>query len=101
LNMSLQKTLELVEKREREASELDRQIEQLQVLLPRKTRELERLDAELTPLEAKRIGSMSAAKEARRRKEEALGGAGDDLEERGRWWRGVDSGLRGMLDVEN
>ncbi len=101
LNMPLEKTLELVEERERERAELDRQIEQLQGTLPRKTRELERLNAELQPLEVKRLGSTAAAREAKRRKEEALGGVGDDLEERGRWYRGVESGLKTMLNVEN
>jgi chromosome segregation ATPase len=101
LNMPLEKTLEIVESREKERAELDRQLEQLQGMVPRKTRELERLNAELQSLEAKKISSAAAAKEARRRKEEALGGVGDDLEERGRWWRGVEGGLKGMLGVEN
>jgi chromosome segregation ATPase len=101
LNMPLDKTLALVEERRKEKADLDRQLEQLQMLLPRKTRELERLNAELQPLEVKRLGSTASAKEAKRRKEEALGGVGDDLEERGRWWRGVESGLKGMLGVEN
>ncbi|PMD25684.1 hypothetical protein NA56DRAFT_744716 [Hyaloscypha hepaticicola] len=100
LNLPLEKTLALVEERERERAELDRQLEQLQAMLPRKTRELERLNAELQPLEVKRLGSTASAREAKRRKEEALGGVGDDLEERGRWWRGVESGLKGMLGVE-
>lgn len=101
LNLPLEKTLSLVEERERERDELDRQLKQLQVLVPRKTKELERLNAELQPLEVKRLGTMATAREAKRRKEEALGGVGDDLEERGRWWRGVESGLKGMLGVEN
>lgn len=100
LNMPLEKTLALVEEREREKAELDRQLEQLQVMVPRKTKELERLNAELQPLEVKRLGSTASANEAKRRREEALGGVGDDLEERGRWWRGVESGLKGMLGVE-
>jgi hypothetical protein len=75
-------------------------LEQLQVMVPRKTKELERLNAELQPLEVKRLGSTASANEAKRRKEEALGGVGDDLEERGRWWRGVESGVKGMLGVE-
>lgn len=100
LNLPLEKTLALVEEREMERAELDRQLEQLQVMVPRKTRELERLSAELQPLEVKRLGSTASAREAKRRKEEALGGVGDDLEERGRWWRGVESGLKGMLGVE-
>lgn len=101
LNLPLEKTLDLIDERERERAELDRQLEQLQVLVPRKTRELERLNSELQPLEAKRVGSTASAREAKRRKEEALGGVGNDLEERGRWWRGVESGLKGMLEVEN
>lgn len=100
LNLPLEKTLILVEERERERAELDRQLEQLQVMVPRKTRELERLNAELHPLEVKRLGSTASAREAKRRREEALGGVGDDLEERGRWWRGVESGLKAMLGVE-
>lgn len=100
LNMPLDKTLALVEEREREKAELDRQLEQLQVMVPRKTKELERLNTELQPLEVKRLGSAASAREAKRRKEEALGGVGDDLEERGRWWRGVETGLKGMLGVE-
>lgn len=101
LNLPLEKTLALVEERERERAELDRQLEQLQVMVPRKTRELERLNAELQPLEVKKLGSTASAREAKRRKDEALGGVGDDLEERGRWWRGVESGLNGMLGVES
>lgn len=100
LNMPLEKTLALAEARERENAELDRKLEQLQSLVPRKTKELERLNAELQPLEIKRLGSTSSAREAKRRKEEALGGVGDDLEERGRWWRGVETGLKSVLDVE-
>lgn len=100
MNMSLDKTLAMVHEKEKERAELERQIEQLQSLVPRKTKELERLHAEVQPLEVKRAGSVAAAKEARRRKEEALGGVGDDLEERGRWWRGVEGGLKGMLEIE-
>ncbi|KAG9233687.1 hypothetical protein BJ875DRAFT_463509 [Amylocarpus encephaloides] len=100
LNMPLDKTLSLISERRKEQAELDRQLEQLQTMVPRKTRELERLNAELQPLEVRRLGTTASAREAKRRREEALGGVGDDLEERGRWWRGVESGLKGMLDVE-
>ncbi|KAG4027130.1 hypothetical protein MFRU_033g00990 [Monilinia fructicola] len=99
LRLGLDKTRELVAQREKEKRDLDRQLEQLQVLVPRKNKEAERLNAELVVLEAKRTTSMAAAREAKRRKEEVAGGVGDDLEERGRWWRGVEGGLRGMLGV--
>ncbi|KAB8290408.1 hypothetical protein EYC80_010841 [Monilinia laxa] len=99
LRLGLDKTRELIEQKEKERRDLDRQLEQLQVLVPRKNKEVERLNAELVPLEAKRTTSVAAAREAKRRKEEVAGGIGDDLEERGRWWRGVEGGLRGMLGV--
>ncbi|GAP91311.1 putative 60S ribosomal protein l37 protein [Rosellinia necatrix] len=100
LNLPLAKTLELVEAKKRQRDELDRQLEQLQSQVPRKTKELERLHAELQPLEAKRQNSTAAAKEARRRKEAALGGVEDDLEERGRWYRAAEAGMRQMLEIE-
>ncbi len=40
-----------------------------------------------------------AAREAVKRKED--GGWGDELEGRGRWLRGVEAGLRGILEVES
>lgn len=101
LNMSLDKTMKLLDEKQRDRAEVDRQLEQLQAMLPRKIRERERLDAELQPLEAKRLASKAAARDAKRRKEEALGGVGDDLEERGKWWRGVETGLKEVLDIQS
>ncbi|KFZ19107.1 hypothetical protein V501_00822 [Pseudogymnoascus sp. VKM F-4519 (FW-2642)] len=101
LSLPLDKTMALVEDKEKESAELDRILEKLQSELPRKTRAVERLEAELQPLEVKRQGTTALARDAKRRKEDALGGNGDDLEERGRWWRGVEGGLKVLLDVEN
>lgn len=101
LHLPLEKTLALLARKEKEQAKLDRELEQLRAEMPRKTRELERLEAEMQPLEVRRLGSTASAREAKRRKEEALGGVGDDLEARGRWWRGVESGLKVMLGVEN
>ncbi|KAI0808823.1 hypothetical protein GGR55DRAFT_186481 [Xylaria sp. FL0064] len=100
LNLPLAKTLQLVDARKRERDELDRQLEQLQSQVPRKKKELERLQAELQPLETKRQNSMAAAKEAKRRKEAALGGVEDDLEERGRWYRAAEASLKQMLEIK-
>jgi chromosome segregation ATPase len=100
LNLPLAKTLELVEAKKRQRDELDRQLEQLQSQVPRKQKELERLRTELQPLETKRNNSMAAAKEAKRRKEAALGGVQDDLEERGRWYRAAEAALKQMLETE-
>ncbi|KAI9819238.1 MAG: hypothetical protein M1827_007394 [Pycnora praestabilis] len=100
LSLPLPATVSLLTARQAELAHLNHQLATLQSILPRKTRELERLEAELRPLEIQKLGSTAAAKEARRRKEEGMGGVGDDLEERGRWWRGVEGGLRGILGVE-
>ncbi|KAI9703300.1 MAG: hypothetical protein M1836_007866 [Candelina mexicana] len=100
LSMSLPATLSLLRTREEELAHLNHQLATLQSTLPRKTRELDRLEAELKPLEVQKLGSTAAAKEARRRKEDGMGGVGDDLEERGRWWRGVEGGLKAALGVE-
>ncbi|KAJ2895412.1 putative 60s ribosomal protein l37 protein [Zalerion maritima] len=97
--LPLSRTLELVDKRTQERDELDRHFEQLQAQVPRKRKEMERLQAELAPLETKRQTSTTAAKEARRRKEAALGGVQDDLEERGRWWTASETALKQMLDI--
>lgn len=100
LSLPLSRTLELVEERKAEMSQLDRELEQLRAQLPRKNKELERLEAEVQTLEAKRQTSTTAAKEAKRRKENALGGVEDDLEERARWWRASEAILRQALDIQ-
>lgn len=55
------------------------------------------LERELKPLEMQKAGTVAAAKEARRRKEEGERGAGDELELKGRWYRSVETGLRELL----
>ena len=97
--LPLSRTLELVDERTGERDDLHRQVEQLQVQEPRKRKEMERLQAELAPLENKKQHSITAAKEARRRKEAVLGGVQDDLEVRGRWWRGSELALSRILDM--
>lgn len=101
LNLPLARTLELVAEKKRQKHEMDRQLEQLRSQVPRKRKEMERLQAELQPLEVKRQNIVAAAKEARRRKEQALGGVEDDLEERGRWWRASETALKQMLEIES
>ncbi|KAF4999475.1 hypothetical protein FDECE_11511 [Fusarium decemcellulare] len=101
MNLPLAKTLDLVNQRKREQQELARELESLQAKVPRKRKEAERLQIELQPLETKRQNSATAAREARRRKEAALGGAADDLEERARWWRASEGVLTQVLDIKN
>ena len=100
-NLPLAKTLELVSARKREQQQLARELESLQAKAPRKRKEAERLQAEVSSLETKRQNSMAAAKEARRRKEAALGGAADDLEQRARWWRANEMLLKQVLDIDS
>lgn len=99
LALPLGRTLELVDERRAEQAQLDKELEQLRARLPRKKKELDRLGAEVQGLDAKRQTSGAAAREARRRKENALGGVEDDLEERGRWWRASEAVLKQALDV--
>ncbi|KAF2643197.1 hypothetical protein P280DRAFT_394394 [Massarina eburnea CBS 473.64] len=99
LAMSLPETMRLVQQRETELAALNAQIATLRSSLPNRSRELEKLERELKPMETQKQGTVAAAKEARRRREEG-GGVGDDLEERGRWLRASEKALKDMLEVE-
>ena len=69
----------------------------LQGALPHKHAQVTALQDEMSILNAKKIRAVEEAKEARRRREH--GGMGDELEERGRWLKSVETGLRTMLEV--
>jgi hypothetical protein len=51
-------------------------------------------------LEKRRANSVAAAREAKRRRENAQGGVGDELEARGRWYRASETVLRQVLDLQ-
>lgn len=97
LSLPLHATSSLLSEREIEIAQLNQQLKTLQQALPRKTRELEKVENELKVLEIQRDGVVMAAREAVKRKEE--GGWGDGLEGRGRWLKGSEAGLREMLEV--
>ncbi|KAF2691537.1 hypothetical protein K458DRAFT_324961 [Lentithecium fluviatile CBS 122367] len=99
LALPLPETMKLLQAREADLTALNAQLAKLQSSLPNRTRELEKLERELKPLETQKQGTVAAAKEARRRKEEG-GGIGDELEERGRWLRASEKALKDMLEVE-
>ncbi|KJZ79372.1 hypothetical protein HIM_01523 [Hirsutella minnesotensis 3608] len=101
MSLPLAKTQALVAKRKAEQQELARELEALRAKAPRKAKEAERLKAELQPLEVKLQNSAAAAREAQRRKEAALGGVADDLEQRARWWRASETVLRQVLDIQD
>jgi chromosome segregation ATPase len=96
--LPLPATLQLVEERKARLEEVNRQLKSLQQAVPRQTRALEGEERELRKLEGERERAVLAAKEAVERKRE--GGGADELEMRGRWLRGVDGVIRGMLEVE-
>lgn len=100
LNLPLGKTQDLVLQKQAQLQDITRELEALQAKLPRKRKEGERLQAELGPLELKQQTSATAAREAKRRKEASLGGVGDDLEQRARWWRANEAVLTRLLNIQ-
>lgn len=97
LSLPLHATTSLLSERVNELTQLNQQLKTLQQAIPRKTRELEKVENELKVLEVQRDGVLMAAREAVKRKEE--GGWGDGLEGRGRWLKGAEAGLREILEV--
>ena len=97
LAMPLPATLELLEEKQASLDELNAQLKSLQQALPRQTKMLESAERELQKLERERERAVGLAREAVERKQE--GGGADNLERKGRWLRGVESGLREMLEV--
>ncbi|KAK3311441.1 uncharacterized protein B0T15DRAFT_75650 [Chaetomium strumarium] len=100
MNLPLGKTLALVDEKRRELAGLDRQLELLGGQVPRKRKEMERLRAEVAALENRKANSAAAAREAKRRRENAQGGVEDELEARGRWYRASEVVLRQVLDLQ-
>ena len=94
-------TLQLIQEREAELAALDGRLEAMDKSMAKKTEHMERLEGELRPLEAQKMKAVIAAKEARRRKEEGMNGAEDELEQRARWLRGVHATLSGLLEVRS
>lgn len=101
LNLPLGKTQDLVLQKQSQLQDITRELEALQSKLPRKRKEGERLLAELGPLETKQKTSAAAARDAKRRKEASLGGVGDDLEQRARWWRANEAVLTRLLNIQS
>lgn len=98
LNLSLRDTVSLLGERESELTSLDSALGILQSLIPRKARELERLEAELQPLQNQKKFAVAQAKEARKRREE---GGVDELEQKGRWYKASYTALAKSLGVES
>ena len=97
LVLPLPATLELLDERQASLDEVNAQLKALQQALPRQTRTLENEERELAKLELERERAVGLARDAVERRQE--GGGADELERKGRWLRGVESGLREMLEV--
>ena len=97
LNLPLPATLDLLDERQASLDEVNVQLKALQQALPKQTRTLENEERELQKLELERERAVGLAQEALGRKQE--GGGADELERKGRWLRGVESGLREMLEI--
>ena len=98
LNLSLTDTISLLAEKESELASLDSKLSILQSLIPRKARELERLEAEIQPLHNQKRFAVVQAKEARKRREE---GGVDELEQKGRWYKASHTALAKVLGVES
>lgn len=97
LAMPLPATLELLDEKQSSLDDVNVQLKALQQALPRQTRVLENEERELQKLELERERAVQLAREAVERRQE--GGGADELERKGRWLRGVESGLREMLQI--
>lgn len=99
LSLPLQPTMDLLRQREQELQSVDLEIARLQAALPAKKADVSRLQDELAPIQMRKIKAVEEAKEARRRREGGGNGEADELEEKGRWLRGVEGSLKAMLEV--
>ena len=102
LSMGLGGIKQLMMERGEESAELDREIARLEAVTSGTlTQQVERLEAEVGPVLERAQVMRGRAEEARRRRDVKFGEGGEDeLEVRGRWYRGVEKGLREMLEVE-
>ncbi|KAL4781817.1 hypothetical protein BJX76DRAFT_334519 [Aspergillus varians] len=96
-NLPLPATLSLLAERESELAALNRQLAAAQNTLPRKTREAETMERELSILERRKSEAIMQAREAQRKKQE---GESDGLEEAGRWYRSAEEALKKLVGVE-
>ena len=100
LGMSLEATVSLVEEKETQLDRVTERLEQVDEQKARKVKELRRLEEEVASAEGERDRAVKGAEDARKRRKAGKGGIGDEVEARGRWLRGVENTMRGLLEVE-
>ncbi|KAH0288896.1 hypothetical protein M436DRAFT_74753 [Aureobasidium namibiae CBS 147.97] len=97
LNLPLHSTNALLSEKESELARLDREIAQLQSALPDKKRCVAALKADLEPIESRKRSAIADAQDAhKKRGQHSLA---QDLDERGKWLKSADAGLRLMLQI--
>lgn len=84
----------LLAEREAEASSVGRHLSSTQAAAQRRGREAEAMERELAGLERRRAETTAAMEQTLRRKRD---GESDGLEQMGKWYRGVDKGLKDMV----
>lgn len=99
LALSLPQTRDLLSEKEDESAQLDIELEELKAAVQTKAQELAQLRVELAPLQIQKERAIADAEDSRMRKAQGISGLGDELEERGRWLKGVETTLRGMLEA--
>jgi predicted RNase H-like nuclease (RuvC/YqgF family) len=97
LNLPLHSTNTLLSEKESELARLDRQIAELQSTLPDKKRAVAALKADLEPIESRKRSAITDAQEAQKKRGQHS--LAQDLDERGKWLKSADAGLRLMLQI--
>ncbi|KAI5246594.1 hypothetical protein E4T47_00422 [Aureobasidium subglaciale] len=97
LNLPLHSTKSLLSDKDSELARLDRDLADLQSTLPDKKRHVASLKADLEPIQSRKRSAISDAQEAQKKRgQHALA---QDLDERGKWLKSVDTALHLMLHV--
>jgi chromosome segregation ATPase len=97
LNLPLQPTISLLSDKEAELAALDRQLAALNSALPHKKRRLADLKADVEPVESRKRAALTQAKDAQKKRGQHA--QAQHLDERGKWLKSVDTGLRLMLQI--
>jgi hypothetical protein len=97
LNLPLHSTITLLLEKESELARLDRQISQLQSALPDKKRSVAARKADLEPIESRKRSAIAEAHKAQKKRGQHS--LAHSLDERGKWLKSADAGLRVMLQI--
>ena len=100
MNLSLEETERLIEEQRARREELQAEIEGYERDLPEKIRSCEKAERELEEVEGRRNEITRLARDAQKRKAGGAPSGVDVLEMQGRWYRGSEVVMRGLLGME-